>query len=107
MSPSRPLGLALIVCLCLTGCAGKSLDLYSPVTGKKVAAYRNKDNASEFKGLDAEFKADGSFRVHADSSAQDATAVPLAAIGLASQVYHDAKDAAINKIPSVPLVPVP
>ncbi len=77
------------------GCTGKTITLYNPGTGAKVAAYSNTTD-SEIGGLTAEFDAaSGSFKVKVESSTQAASASNAAAF---AAIEH-----AIDKIP----VPVP
>lgn len=99
MSPSRPLGLAIITALFLTGCTGKTIKLFNPKTGAPIAEYHNTTD-TEIGGLVAEFdEKTGSFKVKVESSTQAASA--------SNAAMYAALSAAINKIPSVPLVPVP
>lgn len=77
------------------GCTGKSISLFNPSTGAKVATYSNTTD-SEIGGLSAEFDAaTGSFKVKVESSTQAASASNAAAF---AAIEH-----AIDKIP----VPVP
>lgn len=78
-----------------SGCTGKSIDLYSPTTGAKLATYHNTTD-SEIGGLEATFDpATGAFTVKVKSSTQSASESNAAMWAAMSQL--------INKIP----VPIP
>jgi hypothetical protein len=87
--------ISLGVLMLLAGCTGKTIDLYSPTTGAKLATYRNTTD-SEIGGLEATYDpATGAFTVKVKSSSQSASESNAAMWAAMSQL--------INKIPVAPI----